>query len=274
MKMGILALFVVLGFARVGMAHPQPCLYEVFQPVTLLDHLRFELRDRGIAELPAAYPVYGLPPGRINFLHKSAVVGQATVEVNIRTGSSDVIFFDTRKRILARATEKAYPCPFPHPTGLCRELTFTTELDSATPTQIPAFSISRGPDFGIRYLRYGNPIGAFQWRHEYRDSVEWLLATLANPEVYFLVKTGTAKERLFFALASDPWVAPYVHRLTLIEGSQRLIIKGRVPSNYVYGLVIDRAREVGLVNIDPQLIIDTRIAIPPYLAPLLSSCFR
>lgn len=273
MKTGLLVLLVLLGFAQSGMAHTQPCLYEVFQPLSLLDHVRFELRDRDIAELGSTYPVYGLPQDRINFLHRSAVLAQATVEVDVRTGFSEVTFFDTGNRILARATQRKYPCPFPHPTGLCTELSFWTELDGATPTQIAPFSITKGPEYGTKYLRYGKQVGAFDWRHDYRKSVEWLLSTISNSPTSFLVKGATPRERLFIALASDPFVAPYVHRLSFIEGS-RFIIKGRVPSNYVYGLVIDRAREVGFYNVDPQMIIDTGSHVPPYLSPLLSSCFR
>jgi hypothetical protein len=266
------------------------CRVEAFGPGPVYKEVLRHLPGAGVAALPPAVLSGSLPLGRTTLVRGGAVVGQITYAADPRDGTAALVVADAAGKTLMAVRDTRQVClpPF-SPAGLCRELTASTSLQPplAPPPSPPAapgpgrmpWELMLGPDDAElpAYTRYGTPVDFYTYQHSFLDALAWLNATLATTQVVAVPQAATPELRGYWALAADPFVAPYLPRLTFTygydKGAMRLVVHGVVPSDAVYGQVIDDLARAGFPSADPDLIIDTRTALPPDTDPVVLGCY-
>lgn len=254
-------------------ASADPCRYAIHRPDAVARGLRHALPDLGIASLSPEFRLAEIPLGREALLRGPAIVGQSSYAEDVRRGVKELTVFDARGGILFRIIETKYVCPSGQPAGLCRQIQAYTDLQRVQGELYP-FVITMGPLNELpHYFRYAAPVDYATFEHDFAEATDWLKRTLVGTPLLVEPTRVTPEQRVFWALAGDPLIAPYLARLTLRMGKQYFVIRGVVPSNEIYGLIIDRAREAGFFAVDPQMIIDTRTRLPPLPPAVPEGCW-
>jgi len=242
------------------------CAYASFQPGRVLEQLVNSAQEAGVAIVQADAAPGGLTPGRAHLAKNGALVGQLLFEQNVAKGSSVLTVFHPKdSSILYQVSESTSVCPPRFPTGQCRRIEAWTSEQPPTGQHFP-FLLTAGPQNAYpEFFRYTSSVSYSTFMREFRETFGWLmnvLVTLPDPVVPEL---RTPRERMAWALATDPAVAPYVNGIRYFTtGSHGGVVEvhGRVPSNYVYGRVIDALRSAGFYRVNPKMIIDGRMDRP------------
>jgi hypothetical protein len=266
----VIAFLVTLfGVTSAASAYPQ-CFFDVFEPQALTREVSAAVATAGIAtaNLNREKDAFST---RMMLLRDGMIVGEMYSSVDARFGRAEMTVLSAAGDVLMRFEETRKPCIGPHAAGLCASIEGFTEFESPLDTW-PAYSVWVGADESFpTYLRYDKYVSRWEFRRSLINSIDWLVATLDATDVYREPITTSAEEQLFWALASNPTVAPYVHRLTISSKRDRLVITGVVPSNFVYDQVVQAAFDAGLWTVVPELVIDTGTAIVE-LGPTLGRC--
>jgi hypothetical protein len=248
------------------------CGYDAYRPATLASVVAHDLRATGIVELTPALPLPAGPVGARWLGRDGAVVGMVAYAQDTEGGTSSVQYSDAAGKPIFTAAERVYPCPPDRPLGRCHLVEITTSLD-AVPSNPPPFSVLLDPVGGLLLEKYGEPVLPQDWRPQFGETVRWLEASLSSQAGVPLAPVDP-RQRLFLILASDPEIAPYVGRLTIAWASPYWVITGVVPSNEVYDLILGDLQAQGIYAVRPDMIIDTRTALPPRLEINLAACYE
>ncbi len=269
MNQAISLLFVSL-FASV-IAFGEPCRYAEFQPDHVYHRVIYRAHQIEVGALGPAIPIKGLPVGRSSLLYDGAVVAQISQVRNPATGVNELtVFHPLTEQILLQMTESVYVCD----SGLCHKVEMWN--DQQKPTKTMPFVVSYGPrDYSpVVFSRYGIEVGYTTFRKEFSSSFDWLFDVLVTSKVGFRPDHKNSNERITWELVSDPAVAPYFDRFTVIvsKGDPRVMeVYGTAPSNFIYGRVIDSVRRAGFPYVNPLMRIDTRTAIN-WVRPYVTGC--
>ena len=264
-------------FASLASAHSYPsCAFEIFRPAPLAEEIANRLAYSDVAVVNQGLDA-GTSTNRSLLVRGNSVVGKLLVDQDVRHATAEVTVLDAEDHVLLNFKERRFVCvggTSDASGGLCSTVEGYTELEPIFHGH-KTYEVSFTADDSIpAYYRYGDEITNWNFRRELSDSLNWLGATLASTSTVSQPVMLTATDRLYWAMASEPAVSPYLSQLTIKEeaGSGRLVLTGVVPSNFVYDRIVDAAHDAGLWNLQPWLVIDTRTALPPNLGPSLSTC--
>lgn len=240
------------------------CWYQSYRPGSVARFLERHLADWGVAAVPYRFTSpAGQPagPGTQSLLRSGGLIGTLRYEEEVARGFSQLTVRDADGKIVLEVTETNTVVP----PGLERRIAMYTSLQPPTPPAFP-FTATLPPLSSYpRFARYGTTVDFATFSTDFNDQLTWLRDVLRTTTVWQPPMVATPFDRLFWAMASDPLVAPYVHRLTFHRGADRWWVRGRVPSNAVYGAILDRGRAAGFPFLAPDMIIDTRTAKPPMM---------
>lgn len=257
-RLGILG-FVLL-FAAPAFA-VDDCYYEIYRPENVAREVVRSLPDLDIAKIGPEFPIDGVTAGRTNLIRGQQVVAQIETVEDVVHSLKRWTVYDVKGQRLLDVAERAYPCPQDDPIGTCKEITINTLRDASF--KGPAFTVLVSPDRPIKYVRYARPVGWYDFRTGLWDSIQWLRETLVKTTDTEHIDATTLEEKIFWAIAADPIVAPYLGRLTITVRPDRPHISGVVPSNQVWDLILIRARAAGVKYLAPDMKIDGRTFIDP-----------
>lgn len=199
------------------------------------------------------------------------IVGIIQFRTDARTASSTFNVWDADGVALFSLQDRRRLCAdISEAPGLCHEVMVATELQPSLGDTLPLVMTLK-PDIGAypHYHRYGHEVGFVDWRAGFADMLAWLNATLADTTTTIKPQAQTAKEKIFWSLASEPMIAPYLDRLSIDDAGVRITINGVVPSRYIYDLVLEQAFRAGYPTVGTNMTIDTRTALPLDTDPLL-----
>lgn len=257
-----------VGVSSVGQAIWHRCEREVFTPDAIRHEVLGFLPELGIAALPINQPIPGSVlgglPGRQDLLRHEQLIGQISFREDARHGFSELAVLDGRDLPFIQVRESHFACPGADAGGPCHLITLSSEREPEL-AGVPAYAIrADGPLEGARarYFKYGKEIGRYDFTNGVRETLRWLNATLSQTQSVFPMKALVPLDRARWLLASDPYVVGYLSSIRLYPSRGQLVIAGVVPSNFVYGRVIDRVRDAGFRYLRVDLIIDTRTQIP------------
>jgi len=228
---GLLAVTVLSG------ARAEACAYDVYRPAMITRILLSTLWDAGVGITRYGADETRLPAGGSYLLRDNQIWGALRFTDDVRAGTSELVVADAEGVTIARVAERTAICP-PETSpvgaiGRCKLTEITTELDQLAMSP-PPFSMVLDP-FGRQHtLRYGKPMLAHDWRGQLGETVRWLQNVVTHPRQVRAVAARNTQEAIFFSLASDALVAPYVHRLSYFFDGTYWVVTGRVPSNEVY----------------------------------------
>jgi hypothetical protein len=242
-----------------------PREYESYRPKALAFQLTRGLGALGIVALPPSIPIRGLPEGRTTLINGARqVVAQIDQKEDTLHGFTRFVIYDVRGGVLFEATERIAPYPAKDPRSLRYETVINTLRDAVF--KGPAFSLSVEPGYTDRYhtygastvtfRRYAHATSHYDWNTELVSSLEWLHGVLVNPETTFAIRIDSPRDAVYWTIASDPQLVPYLPglRFSLVRG--RVVVSGVVPSTAVYNLIVLRTLRAGF-SIDPRLTIYT-----------------
>lgn len=258
---------VLLAFAWTTPSHAMstdPCRYDAFTPENMQQELTSQLAlldtDNGTALL----------------MRDSKVIGHVEQTNDVRQNEFSLTVADAARAILFSVNEHHEFCNLHSTPGMCRTIEISTEQQPVTDDGIAAFSVKLAPNaYYADYYRYGVRVSFLDWRLQLADSVSWLADVFEQTTVSTQPRATTRGERLYWALASERIVAPYLPQLVIDENRRGdLIVTGTVPSNAVFDRVVVAAHAAGFWTFDPRLVIDTGMDRPYSRGPTLSTCFR
>jgi hypothetical protein len=251
-------------------AHGLPlCEYVAFKPSALLHHLNAALGDAGTAVVPARHFLEGAHGGDLAVIRDSRVYGYLRFATALAGAESTLEIEDAKGGVVALAEGDTYVCEG----GWCRSTELTTALDSDAVTE-SAIRLSQEPSYGLRYVVYGEQVGVTDWRIQWNDRFQWIVAALTDHHASQPLHATTRLQELKLAMASSPGLVPYLDVLAVSVGAQgQVVIRGRVPHD-VYDLTLDAARAAGFYDVRPDIIIDSAARIIPRSDdPDLQRCF-
>lgn len=255
-----------------------PCRVAPFEPERVAKTVLGDLPDLGVAVLPANLKVGLVAEGRQALVRDHALVGQFAIDNEPRLGRSSFRVYDARGNLLFNVTERRDTCRAGSRqiSGLCRIITTSTELQPATSSGVPAFTMAIGPDdfVLIDYLRYQSFVDFYVWRMAYADALNWLKSTLMATTDTVSIEETTLESRLFWQVASDPQLAPYADRLRFMTVQGRLHVTGTVPNNSIYDAILRKMAEAGHSEVVPDMTIDGRTTLPVDVDPVMLTCLR
>jgi hypothetical protein len=261
-----------------GLSHA--CEYEVFTAANLQREILARLPELGVSALPPALSPVSFggdsAPGKLALLRDESLIGELRFQENSRRGLFQLLILDSAGRTLLSVTETHVACPGGNAAGPCHRIDLATELEPPLGGVMPYSVIAEGPLNATipHYLKYGRYIGRYDFTLGLKEALLWLDNALRNAQSVLPLKALTPFERVKLRLAADPYIAPYLGRIEVLEYRGELVLRGVVPSNFVYGRVIDHFHSLGLWGIRPHLIIDTRLQLAPAYFPELMRCFR
>jgi hypothetical protein len=253
-------------------ASADPCQFHVYQPESLVDELTASLPATGIAVVNlnrSARPTNT----RSLLIRDGMIVGELYASVDPRAAKSEMTVLSAAGDVLMHFEAGKGRCRDRFTAGLCSYIEGYTELEGLLDGS-PAYAVYTGPDGAgsPHYFRYDAPVGRLPFRRALISAFDWLTTTLDATDVTREPLNATMAERFYWHLGSLPAVAPYVHRLRVSDIHGRLVVRGVVPSNFVYDAIVRAAIDAGMWDIQPDLIIDTGTEI---LGPqwTLSQCY-
>jgi len=269
------ATLVCLWFSSFAQAHP--CELDVFTPGALSAEIQSTLREAGVVPIQATQAsLVGISvvPGSRALLSSGAVVGRLTQTGSARYGNSQVSVFDDTGRPLFSASSILSACPAEFSGGPCYQVQVTTEIEPPMGNHVAFTLLTEGtiPGAVVRYYKYGHVVGRNSFSRGLRSSLDWLAAALLERKAQLPQKALAPMEQAYFNLLSDPDVAPYIGAIRIIQERGALVIRGRVPSNFVHGRIVDAFHRVGLWNVQPWITIDTAMITVLDAWPTLRSC--
>lgn len=250
-----------LAVASVSASAYPACGYDLYRPVTVENIVRQTVAKAGIAMLGNRNLVNGVPSGSVYMMRASQILGTVQFVDDVRTGSSQLTLTDADGKAYFEMRERTYVCPETNPIGRCKLTEITTELDQLSTTPAP-FGVLLDPRGYLRFYKYGKEVPAQDWRAQLGETIRWMQGVMTTPRISRAIVATDAESRIFYALASDPVAAPYADRLSMFFDGTYWVVMGRVPSNFVYGRVIDVIRAAGYRWVKPEMTIDTGTALP------------
>lgn len=250
--------------------HPA-CAFDAFEPQALFVELSQSLPAEGIAVVNL-----NKDPGATNtrslLMRGNAIVGELFQSFDARAAKSEMTVLSADGDVLLHFDEKRGPCLFADRTGLCTTIAGYTELEPQLDGK-PAYVLELGPDEVYpTFYRYDVLVPRLEYKRILFESLEWLVSVLDTTDVTRIPVAATPEEQIYWSLAGNPAVAPYLERLTIETRSGRLILRGVVPSNFVYGEVVGTLTSMRLWTVVPDLIIDTRTGLALDPRPTPSRC--
>ncbi len=269
------ATFVCLLSPSLLRAHP--CELDVFTPGSLALEIQSSLREASIAPISEAEGArlgITVASGTRALLSSGAVVGKLVQSGSRRFGNSQVSVFDDTGRPLFSASLVQFACPSHYAGGPCFRIEITTEFEPPVEGHLAFSVLSEGtlPSVVARYYKYGHQVGRRTFAAGLRASLDWLTETLLERRQSLPFKAIAPLEQAFLNLFSDPDVAPYLSAISFADERGRLVIRGRVPSNYVHGRIVDAFHKAGLWNVQPWITIDTGMILLSDQGPSLRAC--
>lgn len=263
-----------LATAATALAHPVVCSYDLYRPAAVEAIVRHTLADENIALLGGRDILTGIPSGSMYLLQRSQVLGSMRFVQDDRAGTSELSLTDADGKTYFQMTERTFVCPPENPLGRCKLTELTTELDKLATSPAP-FGQMLDPQGLLHFYKYGKEVNAGDWQGQFGETLRWLQDVTTHPHFSRAILATDPASRIYYALASDAFLAPYVDRLTFFFDGTYWVVKGVVPSDGVYGAVIDRMREAGFSNVNPEMTIDTGTALPlPPEVPFAGECYQ
>ena len=263
----VFKVFVALMLSVTGLsADAAHCPWQAYSPGFVKDVVRYQLAEREMSVIAANR--LGIKQDSSLILRKGGAVGSFQFDQDIRKGESRLVLSDTRGNDLLTLIETVAPCATA--TGRCTTITLDSELDSQG--DVPAFELRLTPE-GNFFNRYGHAQNPVIWRGEFIETIHWAAATLSQEKAVLSKEFQGPRGALLLSLAADPYVAPYFPLVQAYGVNGVLVFSGVVPSNFVYGRIIDRAHDAGFFSIKMDVTIDTGLKGPDVLLPPYLNCF-
>jgi hypothetical protein len=271
LKLAIASLFfystAVLATANV------PCRFAIFRPNVVLTTIERDYPQSGLS-IARGIELEGLPSGRLSIMRGPVIVGQIEFVLDVQRGYKRLTVWHAAERVIKlEIVERDSVCPQEYPAGLCHRIWAYTDLQPILHPYFP-FMTEIVPGELQKFHRYSKRVDFATFSSDFREALEWLKGVFQTTQSVVRPRFTSSLQRLRYAIASDPELAPYVDRFTFSTSTRdpRMIaVHGTVPSNFLYGRVIDRIRDAGWPYVDPaHLIIDTRTRIDP--PPILLNC--
>lgn len=253
------ALISMLPLASAASASPV-CAFDVFEPQALTRELTASLPSVGIAvvSLDDKSATASRSNARLLLVRDGAIVGELYSATDVRAAKAEMTVLSASGDVLMHFEESRRPCRSGRSAGMCSHIEGFTELEAPL-DHLPAYRLEVGPDKTFpTYYRYDARVNSMEYRDALLSSLDWLTATLDSTDITRQPVNITPESQVYWALASNPDVAPYLDRFTISSQRDHLVIKGVVPSNFIYDQVVQAALHVGLWRVVPDLIIDTR----------------
>jgi hypothetical protein len=244
-----LFLLATAGFANANTL----CSYAHFSPGATRFSMAQALNVSGLATVRTSLVFEGRSDNnQLVVAHAGREYGAIQFDENVVSGSSTLTFLDAAHQELARAEESVTPCD----SGLCRDTKFTFFMGNRTGTM----RISDVPAEGVRYFIENNEAdSSTSWFSQLASYKDWVKTSLSNDLTSVLIPLGTSRQNLIVLLASDPVIAPYLHAVSLsANASGELVLSGRVKYT-IYNLIFAKARDAGIFNLRPNVIIDSSV---------------
>jgi len=175
---------------------------------------------------------------------------------------SELLISDPSGDFLVEAKSTLSSCR----TGWCRETQLTTAIDRASPgSRSSGLIITEEPGYGVQYKINGQRAGSTSWRNQFDDHYEWILAVLTDSSQARPLIAFTEMQRFIVALASTPYVIPFLNAIDVSVGRDgHFIVRGRM-TQAAYNGIIDAALRNGFYDIEPLIVIDSRALV--YASP-------
>jgi hypothetical protein len=126
----------------------------------------------------------------------------------------------------------------------------------------------------LSFFKYGKDVSPADWHAQFGQMLRWLQAVITHPTEVNTLQALDDQQRIQIILATDPLISPYIERLSISWESPYWEIRGVVPSDAVYGAVLEDLQKKGFLAVKPDMIIDERTELPAKLGVNLAACYE
>lgn len=235
-------------------ARAEPCTFQRFQPIAFRTFVLDTLPGLNLTIVPPGFaassqlPLESTASNLIRMARDEDIIAVMAHGDDLLTGVSKTLIEDGNGLFVMQVTTEPYLCGY----ATCYETLYQTAKDQYAP-----FRVTYSPLEGVDYYLYGESVGYTLFVAELQQTMNWLFEVLSSRDPAAYVLIGSPEARLRYRIATDPQLAAYAERISLVGTHPVIHIYGTVPSNAVYGWIIDHALDLGFYQVNPHMVVDT-----------------